>query len=258
VRTRYGHLLAERREFHAAAPCPVDVKAKMIEWWGTDPDRVLRRFRKAMGITVSDLAAVGCRTAGTVGPRPSSARSGSLDEDDSGIAGPGRSARLYFADAPLFSYHKRSRRRRKARLQRQGGWSTLGDVGYSRRRGPFSISPTRKSYMIIFRRREHLPAGDRGRADHPSRDRRCRGVFGVPNEEMGEGGQGGGAAARHGRGRGKSWKRKLILFLPQANLSPIKCPKSIDFEAELPPPPPTGKLVEAAFCAESFIGQTAW
>jgi len=23
---------------HAAAPCPVDVKAKMIEWWGPDPD----------------------------------------------------------------------------------------------------------------------------------------------------------------------------------------------------------------------------
>jgi acyl-coenzyme A synthetase/AMP-(fatty) acid ligase len=41
---------------------------------------------------------------------------------------------------------------------------------------------------------------------------------------------------------GKELERELIAFCRQ-HLSPIKCPKSIDFEIELPRTP-TGKLVK--------------
>ena len=34
-----------RHMIHAAAPCPIDVKHKMIAWWGNASRRVLRRQR---------------------------------------------------------------------------------------------------------------------------------------------------------------------------------------------------------------------
>jgi acyl-coenzyme A synthetase/AMP-(fatty) acid ligase len=66
-------------------------------------------------------------------------------------------------------------------------------------------------------------------------------VFGVPNEEMGE--EVNAVVQPHDMARaGKELERELIAFCRQ-HLSPIKCPKSIDFEIELPRTP-TGKLVK--------------
>jgi len=66
-------------------------------------------------------------------------------------------------------------------------------------------------------------------------------VFGVPNEEMGE--EVKAVVQPHDMGKaGKALEEQLMLFC-RAKLSPIKCPRSIDFEAELPRTP-TGKLVK--------------
>src|SRR5258708_29459675 len=68
-----------------------------------------------------------------------------------------------------------------------------------------------------LRRREHLPAGDRGRADHPSGDCRRRGVR---RAERGDGrrGQGGGAAARH-EPRRQGARGGTDRVLPQASVA---------------------------------------
>ena len=66
-------------------------------------------------------------------------------------------------------------------------------------------------------------------------------VFGVPNEEMGE--EVKAVVQPHDMARaGKELETQLILFC-RKQLSPIKCPRSIDFEAELPRTP-TGKLMK--------------
>ena len=66
-------------------------------------------------------------------------------------------------------------------------------------------------------------------------------VFGVPNEEMGE--EVKAVVQPHDMAKaGKALEAELIVFC-RKHLSPIKCPKSIDFEAELPRTP-TGKLVK--------------
>ena len=44
VRRRYD-LSSLKTAVHAAAPCPVEVKRQMIDWWGPDPRRILRRHR---------------------------------------------------------------------------------------------------------------------------------------------------------------------------------------------------------------------
>jgi acyl-CoA synthetase (AMP-forming)/AMP-acid ligase II len=66
-------------------------------------------------------------------------------------------------------------------------------------------------------------------------------VFGVPNEEMGE--EVKAVVQPHDMGRADpALAEELILFC-RKRLSPIKCPRSIEFEAELPRTP-TGKLVK--------------
>ena len=66
-------------------------------------------------------------------------------------------------------------------------------------------------------------------------------VFGIPNEEMGE--EVKAVVQPHDLARaGNELEAELIAFC-RTHLSPIKCPRSVDFEAELPRTP-TGKLVK--------------
>ncbi len=66
-------------------------------------------------------------------------------------------------------------------------------------------------------------------------------VFGVPNEEMGE--EVKAVVQPHNMSAsGKDREAELIAFCRQ-RLSPLKCPRTVDFEAELPRTP-TGKLVK--------------
>jgi len=66
-------------------------------------------------------------------------------------------------------------------------------------------------------------------------------VFGVPNEEMGE--EVKAVVQPHDMMQaGRQLEAELIAFCRQ-HLSPIKCPRTIDFDPELPRTP-TGKLVK--------------
>ena len=64
-------------------------------------------------------------------------------------------------------------------------------------------------------------------------------VFGVPNEDMGEEVKA-VVQVMPGIEEGPELERELIAFCKE-NLASIKCPRSVDFEAELPRLP-TGKL----------------
>ena len=66
-------------------------------------------------------------------------------------------------------------------------------------------------------------------------------VFGVPNEEMGEEVKAVVQLA-HGYAGSRALETELIAFCKQS-LSSVKCPRTVDFEAELPRTP-TGKLVK--------------
>ena len=58
-------------------------------------------------------------------------------------------------------------------------------------------------------------------------------VFGVPERGVRRGGEGGGAAASTWRAPGPALERELIAWC-RARLAHLKCPRSVDFEAELP------------------------
>jgi long-chain acyl-CoA synthetase len=232
VRKRYN-VASLKGAIHAAAPCPVDVKAKMIEWWGP----ILIEYyagSEGNGVTVS-TSQQWLTHRGTVG-RAVVGKVRILDENDGELPA-GQIGTVYFADAPVFAYHNDPEKTRRAYNAK--GWSTLGDVGYLDDEG-FLYLTDRKSYMIISggvniypQETEDVLITHADVADVA--------VFGVPNEEMGE--EVKAVVQPHDMAKaGKALEAELILYC-RKHLSPIKCPRSIDFEAELPRTP-TGKLVK--------------
>jgi len=218
---------------HAAAPCPIDVKAKMIEWWGP---KLIEYYAgsEGNGVTVSN-SQQWLDHRGTVG-RAVVGKVKILDENDQELP-VGQIGTVYFADAPTFAYHNDPEKTRRAYNAK--GWSTLGDVGYLDDEG-FLYLTDRKSYMIISGGVNIYPQETEDvLITHP--EVADVAVFGVPNEEMGE--EVKAVVQPHDMTRaGKALEAELIVFC-RKHLSPIKCPKSIDFEAELPRTP-TGKLVK--------------
>jgi acyl-CoA synthetase (AMP-forming)/AMP-acid ligase II len=218
---------------HAAAPCPIDVKARMIEWWGP----ILIEYyagSEGNGVTVC-TSQQWLTHRGSVG-RAVVGKIKILGEDDREMP-VGEIGTVYFADAPVFTYHNDPEKTKRAYNEK--GWSTLGDVGYVDGEG-FLYLTDRKSYMIISGGVNIYPQETEDvLITHP--DVADVAVFGVPNEEMGEEVKA-VVQPRDMARAGKELENQLMLFCRQ-RLSPIKCPRSIEFEAELPRTP-TGKLVK--------------
>jgi long-chain acyl-CoA synthetase len=232
VRLRYD-VSSLKGAIHAAAPCPVDVKARMIAWWGP----ILIEYyagSEGNGVTVSS-SQQWLDHRGTVG-RAVVGKVKILDDNDQELP-PGQIGTVYFADAPVFCYHNDPEKTKCAYNAR--GWSTLGDVGYLDTEG-FLYLTDRKSYMIISGGVNIYPQETEDvLITHP--EIADVAVFGVPNEEMGE--EVKAVVQPHDMSRaGKALEAELIMFC-RTHLSPLKCPRSIDFEAELPRTP-TGKLVK--------------
>jgi acyl-CoA synthetase (AMP-forming)/AMP-acid ligase II len=220
-----------RTVIHAAAPCPVPVKQQMIEWWGP----VI--FEYYAGTEGNGF--VCCNSEewlahpGTVGK----ALLGTLHIVGEGgdELPPGESGTVFFEGGATFEYHNDPEKTKGSRNDR--GWSTLGDVGYVDEDG-FLYLTDRKAYMIISGGVNIYPQeAENVLVMHPKVADAA--VFGVPNEEMGEEVK---AVVQpvDMTDAGPELARELIAYCKE-QLAGFKCPRSIDFEAELPRHP-TGKL----------------
>jgi long-chain acyl-CoA synthetase len=216
---------------HAAAPCPVPVKEKMIEWWGP----IVWEYyggTEGNGLTMCN-SAEWMAHKGTVGR----AVVGSLricDEEGSELA-VGESGTIYFADGRAFQYHNDPQKTAESRHAK--GWSTIGDVGYLDPDGFLHLTD-RKAFMIISGGVNIYPQEAENLLINHPKVMDCA-VFGVPNADFGEEVKA-VVQPRDMADAGPALAEELIAYCRQ-NLSAIKCPRSIDFEAELPRHP-TGKL----------------
>jgi long-chain acyl-CoA synthetase len=156
--------------------------------------------------------------------------------DDEGRVLPvGETGTVYFANGPAFEYHNDPAKTASSRSAQ--GWTTLGDVGYLDAEG-FLYLTDRKHYMIISGGVNIYPQEvENLLVTHPKVLDVA--VIGVPNEEFGEEVKAVVQPADM-NAAGAQLAEELIAYC-RANLSHIKCPKSVDFEAELPRHP-TGKL----------------
>jgi long-chain acyl-CoA synthetase len=231
VRNRYD---VSSLEFvvHAAAPCPVPVKEQMIAWWGPI---ILEYYgmTEALGFTACD-SAEWLAHRGTVG-KVMLGELHVLDENTKPCP-TGAPGTLWFKTATPFEYFNDPAATAKAR-SRDGMMSTVGDVGYVDDDG-FVYLTDRATFMIISGGVNIYPQEcENLLITHPKVADAA--VFGVPNEDLGEEVK---AAVQlmPGVAPGPDISEELMGFCAQ-HLARQKCPRSIDFEAELPRLP-TGKL----------------
>jgi long-chain acyl-CoA synthetase len=220
-----------RMAIHAAAPCPVDVKERMIDWWGP----ILREYYAGTennGFCTLDTPEW-LAHKGSVGR----AVQGKLRIcDERGEELPvGEEGEVYFADGPQFSYHNDPAK--TASCRNSQGWTTLGDIGRLDADG-YLYLVDRKSFLIISGGVNIYPQEIEDTIlSHPRVADVA--VIGVPNEDFGE--------------EVKAIVQPLemtqagpeladeIIALCKTRIAAYKCPRSVEFRAALPRHP-TGKL----------------
>jgi long-chain acyl-CoA synthetase len=155
----------------------------------------------------------------------------SMQECPNGIPG-----QLWFETATPFEYFNDPVRTAEARSP-DGTMSTVGDVGYVDD-GGFVHLTDRATYMIISGGVNIYPQETENLLiTHPKVADAA--VFGVPNSDLGEEVKA-VVQLMSNVEPSEEISRELIDFC-RANLAYVKCPRSIDFAAELPRLP-TGKL----------------
>jgi long-chain acyl-CoA synthetase len=156
-------------------------------------------------------------------------------DDEGRELGAGEAGNVYFSDGPRFAYHNDPDKTRKAYNDK--GWSTLGDIGYVDEGGYLHLTD-RKAYMIISGGVNIYPQeAENVLVTHPKVADVA--VFGIPNDDFGEEVKAVVQPLRMSDA-GPGLEQELLEFC-RSKLAAIKCPRTIDFEAELPRHP-TGKL----------------
>jgi acyl-CoA synthetase (AMP-forming)/AMP-acid ligase II len=232
VRARYD-LSSLQGAVHAAAPCPVEVKEKMIEWWGP----IIHEYYAG----TEGNGFVYCNSEDWLAHKGTVGRAilGTIHIlDDDGEEQPiGEAGTVYFEGGSDFRYHNDDEKTATSRDPRGRGWSTLGDVGRLDEDG-FLYLTDRKAYMIITGGVNVYPQeAENVLAMHPKVADVA--VFGVPNEDFGEEVK---AVVEpiSMADAGPELERELIAYCRE-HLADVKCPRSVDFRGELPRHP-TGKL----------------
>lgn len=210
---------------HAAAPCPVEIKQKMIDWWG---EIIIEYYAASedVGATLinskdwlSHRGSVGQAYTGRV----------RICDDDGNELTVGEVGTIYFSDkADKFDYHNDPKK--TAEVFNDKGWATSGDVGYLDQ-DDFLYLTDRKDFMIISggvniypQEIENLIITHDKVADVA--------VFGIPHAEFGESVQ---AVVQtvNTEDATEEFSEELLTWVRQ-RLSSIKTPRHLDFTDQLP------------------------
>ena len=232
ARKRYD-LSSQKVAVHAAAPCPVQTKAEMIAWWGPI---VFEYYSctEGIGMTFTDSAAW-ARRPGTVG-RALYGKVHIVGEDGKEVP-VGSEGLVYFSGTQPFSYHKDPDKTREAYTA--DGWATVGDIGKLDEEG-FLYLTDRKSNMIISGGVNVYPQETENvLITHPKVFDVA--VIGTPHHDFGEEVRA-VVQLEPGIAPGPQVAEELVAWCRQ-QLSPIKCPRQIDFRDSLPREP-NGKLLK--------------
>jgi acyl-CoA synthetase (AMP-forming)/AMP-acid ligase II len=215
---------------HAAAPCPVDVKHQMLDWWGP----IIHEYYAG----TEDIGSTWITAQewlvhpGSVGRPLNPAH---IVGPDGVELDPGQEGTVYFEGGRPFEYHNDPAK--TASITDGRGWRTLGDVGRLDDDGYLYLTD-RQAHMIISGGVNIYPQeAENVLASHDSVVDVA--VFGVPDPEMGEAVK---AVVQplDPASAGPELEAELIDFC-RSRLATFKCPRTVDFSSELPRDP-NGKL----------------
>jgi long-chain acyl-CoA synthetase len=209
---------------HAAAPCPPEVRRRMIEWWGP----VWYEYyggSEGIGLTAID-SPLWLKKPGSVGQ----AMLGKIHiKDGEGRElPPGQQGQIWFSGTPRFEYHNDPAK--TAAAYDAQGCATFGDIGHVDEDGFLFLSGRRTDLILsggvnIYPQEiENLLVTYPGVADVA--------VIGVPHPEFGEEVKAVVELTRYADAS-PELAAALIDFCRQ-HLAHLKCPRSIDFVERLP------------------------
>ena len=235
VRAKYD-CTSTRCMVHAAAPCPPDVKRKMIEWWG---DSIMEYYAATEGGGTIVTAKEWLERPGTVGKAWTGAEIRIYDDEGKQLPA-GEIGTVYMAlSQATFEYKGDKQKTEGNRIYEPDGSSffTVGDVGEMDEDG-YLFLRDRKIDMIISGGANIYPAEIEGTFLS------CPlvgdvAVFGIPNDDWGEEVK---AVIEPAEGQvaGPELEAELRAFA-EGNLASYKRPKTYDFTTEMPRDP-SGKL----------------
>jgi acyl-CoA synthetase (AMP-forming)/AMP-acid ligase II len=230
---------------HAAAPCPVDVKHRMMAWFGPIIHEYYGGTEGFAGTTID--------------PHEWLAHPGSVGKpfavvhvvgEDGTELGVGETGELYFEGGPEFEYFKDPQK--TASVSNDKGWRSLGDMGYVDEDGYLYLTD-RSTFMIVSGGVNIYPQeAENVLVMHPKLIDAA--VFGVPNEEYGEEVK---AVVQPADGvvAGPELEAELIAYC-RARLAAYKCPRTVEFDLELPRDP-NGKLYKRRIRERFWQGRSS-
>jgi acyl-CoA synthetase (AMP-forming)/AMP-acid ligase II len=244
VRERYD-VSSLRCVIHAAAPCPVDVKHRMMNWFGPIIHEYYGGTEGFAGTTIDPQEWLA--HPGSVG-KPFTAVH--VVGDDGTECAVDESGELYFEGGPAFEYFKDPEK--TASVSNEHGWRSLGDIGYVDEDGYLYLTD-RSTFMIVSGGVNIYPQeAENLLIMHPKLVDAA--VFGVPNEEFGEEVK---AVVQPADGvtAGPELEAELIAYC-RMHLAAYKCPRTVEFDAELPRDP-NGKLYKRRIRERYWQGRSS-
>nr|WP_020109453.1 acyl-CoA synthetase [Nocardia sp. 348MFTsu5.1] len=241
-RERYN-LSSLRSVMHSAAPCPVAVKRQMLDWWGPIISEYYSGTEDvgATAITATEWLA----HPGSVG-RP--LQTCHIVDENGNELPAGESGVVYFEGGRPFEYHNDPEK--TASVANAHGWRTIGDMGYLDSEGYLYLTD-RKAHMIISGGVNIYPQETENTlASHPAIADVA--VIGVPDEEMGESVK--AVVQLVDPEAGSDQLAADLIAFCRGELATYKCPRSVDFVAELPRDP-NGKLYKRRLREQYWDGR---
>ncbi len=179
VRSKYD-LSSLKFVVHAAAPCPPDIKKRMIDWWGP----VINEYYGSteVGPVSFCTSADWLKHPGTVGSQVPNVTLRILDENGNDVA-QGEPGEIFCVNTGFgdFTYHKDDQKRRDSERE---GLISVGDIGYLTDDG-FLFLCDRKKDMVISGGVNIYPAEIEAALHNMPGVHDCA-VFGIPDDEYGE------------------------------------------------------------------------
>ena len=222
---RAADVSSMRYAIHGAAPCPPAIKEAMIEWWGPV---VYELYGGTEGMGQTSISpAEWMAHKGSVGRAPEGVALRILDPEGREL-GPNQTGLVYFANGNRFTYHKDPDQ--TASAYSRDGMATLGDIGHVDEDGYLYLTD-RQAHMIIRGGVNIYPQeSENVLIAHPQVADVA--VIGVPDDEFGE--EVKAVVVLESPPEDADALAVELLAWCRARLSPIKCPRSVDFVAELP------------------------
>ena len=233
-----------RHVVHAAAPCPVDVKRRMLAWWGPV---IYEYYAASEGGGTLVTPTEWLERPGTVGKAWASSEIRILDDAGESLS-TGTPGTVYMKlGVQDFEYHGD---KKKTDANRRDGFFTVGDVGYLDD-GGYLFLCDRKIDMIISGGANIYPTEvEACLLSHPKVGDAA--VFGIPDDDWGEQVK---AVIEPAPGVAPSpaLAAEILAFCTD-RIAKFKCPKTIDFMPELPRDP-NGKLYKRKLRDPYWVGR---